>query len=67
MRNYSSKEYFRDCAGAPPPSLPLIFCPPIQVRQFVCGKALHGGIVHVVYVVVFDIQKLAILICPSGM
>ena len=35
MRNYSSKEYFRDCAGAPSPSLPLIFCPPTQVRQFV--------------------------------
>jgi len=67
MRNYSSKEYFRDCAGAPRTSLPLIFCPLTQVRQFVCGKALHGGIVHVVYVVVFDIQKIAILICPSGM
>lgn len=67
MRNYSSKEYFRDCAGVPPPSLPLIFCPLTQVRQFVCVKALHGGIVHVVNVVVFDIQKLAILICPSGM
>lgn len=67
MRNYSSKEYYSDSAGAPPPSLPLIFCPPTQVRQFVCVKALHGGIVHVVYVVVFDIQKLAILICPSGM
>ena len=67
MRNYSSKEYFSDCAGAPPPSLPLIFCPPTQVRQFVCVKALYGGIVHVVYVVVFYIQKLAILICPSGM
>lgn len=65
MRNYSSKEYFRDCTGTPFSAAYL--CPLTKVRQFVCGKALHGGIVHVVYVVVFDIQKIANLICPSGM
>lgn len=67
MRNYSSKEYFRDCAGAPPPFSAAYLLSAYPGTSICVRKALHGGIVHVVYVVVFDIQKIAILICPSGM
>lgn len=65
MRNYSSKEYFRDCTGTPFSAAYLLSA---YLGTSICvRKALHGGIVHVVYVVVFDIQRIANLICPSGM